>query len=111
MPTLTPEQHAFRRACGLPAIVTLPPKGIPVKPDLDEDAALTTTEAARAAHVSEDTIRDWARRKLIRPINPDAAPPLYLASDVLGVEAETRRAARTRRLAAEAAQDSGSSGA
>jgi hypothetical protein len=77
-------------------------------PDPDDPAVreLTTAEAAAAAHVPEATIRDWARasRGLIHNVAAPGEPPRYLELEVLQAEAKTRRAARARRLAKEAAQ-------
>jgi len=77
--------------------------------DLDDPAArlLTTAEAAEAAHVSEQDIRNWARpsRGLLTPADHDAeGRPLYRELDVLRAEQHTRRAARETRLADEAAR-------
>jgi hypothetical protein len=101
MAALTPEESYLRKLVGLP------PRPAPMIPDPadPEHRELTTAEAAAAAHVSESTIRDWARRELIRPVNVGDQHPRYLEIDVLRVEAATRRAARARRLAEEAAQD------
>jgi hypothetical protein len=67
---------------------------------------LTTAEAARAAHVSEATIRDWVRRELLHPVEGSAVDaPRYLELHVLQVEARTRRTARRARLLDEAAMD------
>ena len=81
-----------------------------LSPDPDDPAErlLTTAEAARAAHVTEATVRDWAaerkdRPALLRPADRDATGrPLYRELDVLTVEAQTRRTARTLALAREA---------
>lgn len=99
---LTWQEKTLRRACGLPAIA---PGGPQVIPDPEDPATrlLTTAEAAAAAHVDEATVRDWARRGLITP--------RYFELDVLQAEARTRRAARERRLADEAAQGLGSGAA
>lgn len=100
MAALTPEESYLRKLTGLP------PRPAPMIPDPDDPAAreLTVSQAAAAAHVGEETIRDWARRKLIRAVNVGEQHPRYLELDVLRVEAATRRAARARRLAQEAAQ-------
>jgi hypothetical protein len=103
---LDPAQKYLRLKCGLP---TSPrPSVIEADPDDPSQRLLTTAEAAKAAHVDEARIRDWARRKLIEPITPDGEQPLYRELDVLTVEAQTRRAARERALAAEAMQGLGS---
>lgn len=88
---------------------------IELDPDDPANRLLTTAEAARAAHVPETTIRDWAadrsdkggRPPLLHPADRDASGrPLYRELDVLAVEASTRQsprgAARSRRLAEEA---------
>lgn len=73
-------------------------------PDDPQQRLLTTAEAAAAAHVESFRIRDWARRLLITPADHDPqGHPLYRELDILRVEADTRRAARARTLAAEAA--------
>ena len=97
---LTPELSYLRTKCGLPPRTTI------VIPDLDDPTRreLTTAEAAVAAHVPEATIRQWAARERIRPVNPGDANPRYLELDVLRTEAATRRAPRARQLATEAAQ-------
>jgi hypothetical protein len=102
MAALTPEESYLRKLTGLP------PRPAPMIPDLDDPAQreLTTAEAARAAHVPEATIRDWARRELIVAVE-GSSPPRYPELAVLRAEAATRRAARARRLAEEAAQASG----
>jgi len=76
-------------------------------PDLDdpEQVVLTTQEAARVAHVGDAIVRDWARRKLIRPVDPDSTPRRYREIDVLTVERATRRAPRERLLAQRAWED------
>ena len=100
---LTPQQSALRKSCGLP-----PADSMRVTPDPDDPAAreLTTAQAATAAHVSEDTIRDWARRELLARVQASPADaPRYREADVLQVEASTRRGPRYRRLVEEAARD------
>ena len=76
-------------------------------PDLDdpEQVTLTTQEAARAVRVKESIVRDWARRKLLLPIDADSTPRRYREIDVLRVEHATRRAPRELQLAQEAWQD------
>lgn len=104
MPTLTPEQHYLRTKCGIP------PRRTSVTPDPDDPAVreLTTAEAAKAAHVSVDTIRDWVRRTLlVRVEGSPADAPRYRELDVLKVEAATRRTARSGQLLDEAAADLG----
>ena len=105
MTALSPELSYLRKLVGLR------PKDVPVIADPDDPAQreLTTAQAAVAAHVSEDTIRDWARasrgrKALIHSVAAEGEPPRYRELDVLRVEAATRRAARARRLAEEAAQ-------
>jgi hypothetical protein len=75
--------------------------------DIDDPSArlLTTAEAATAAHVDEQDIRNWARpsRALLTPADHDPeGRPLYREIDVLEAERHTRRAARRSRLADEA---------
>lgn len=98
----TPQDSYLRTKCGLPPRVT-------VTPDPDDPATreLTTAEAADAAHVSTDTIRDWARpsRGLLHSVAEPGEAPRYLEIEVLAAEARTRREARRRALAAEAAAD------
>lgn len=103
---LDPAQKYLRRMCGL---ATAPrPAVIEADPDDPANRLLTTAEAAKAAHVPETTIRDWAaerkdRPALLHPAGRDAAGrPLYRELDVLTVEAQTRRTARTLALAREA---------
>lgn len=99
----TPEESYLRKLVGLP------PRPRPlVTPDPDDPAQreLSTAEAARVAHVSVDTVRDWARREVLVAVNRGEQHPRYRELDVLRVEAATRRAARSRRLAREAAQGS-----
>lgn len=102
MAALTPEESYLRKLVGLP------PRPAPMIPDPDDPAAreLTTAQAATAAHVTEATIRDWARRELIYAVNSGEQHPRYRELDVLRVEAATRRGGRARRLAEEAAQSS-----
>lgn len=99
MAALSPELSYLRKLVGLR------PKDVPVIADPDDPARreLTTAQAAAAAHVDEATIRDWARRKLIVAVE-GSSPPRYSELAVLRVEAATRRSARARRLAQEAAQ-------
>jgi DNA-binding transcriptional MerR regulator len=76
-------------------------------PDLDdpEQVVLTTQEAARAAHVDPAIVRDWARRGLLEPVDPNSTPRRYREIHVLRVERATRRAPRELQLAQEAWQD------
>lgn len=87
--------------CGLPA---KPATMIEADPDDPTTRLLTTAEAAKAAHVDEARIRDWARRGLIQPVTTKGSQPLYQELAVLTAEALTRRAARERALADEAMQ-------
>lgn len=79
-------------------LAELPPS---TDPDDPAQTYLTTEEAASAAHVRTDTIRDWDRRGLITPIARGVSN-YYLELDVLKVEAETRRGPRRKQLAGEA---------
>jgi len=99
----TPEEQYLRKLSSLPPR----PPVRPVDPDDPAVRQLTTAQAAAAAHVSEATIRDWVRRELIQAVEGGpAGEPRYLELHVLQAEARTRRGARARRLAEEAAQDS-----
>lgn len=106
MLALTPEQSYLRAQCGLPP--TCRAHLVIADPDDPECRELTTAQAAAAAHVSEATIRDWARasRALIHSVAGPGEAPRYLEIEVLEAERATRRTARMRRLAQEAAQDS-----
>lgn len=97
---LDPALAYLRKQCGLPT----KPATMPASSDPDDPAErlLTTAEAARAAHVDEARIRDWARRELITPVATPNGQPVYRELDVLTAEALTRRAARTAALAREA---------
>lgn len=97
---LTPEESYLRKLTGLPP---RPPRVIH-DPDDPAVRTLTTSEAAAAAHVPDATIRDWARRRLILPVQPGDPHPRYRELDVLRVEAATRRAPRARQLLDEATQ-------
>jgi hypothetical protein len=63
---------------------------------VDLDALLTVADAASAADVTEDLIRQWAHRYPHEmPVRKRYGPrrrPLYRAGDVYAVERETRRA-------------------
>lgn len=63
---------------------------------VDLDALLTVADAAEAADVSEDLIRQWAHRYPDElPVRARYGPrrrPLYRAGDVYAIECETRRA-------------------
>lgn len=97
---LDPAAAYLRKQCGLP----MRPATMTPSADPDDPAGrlLTTAEAAEAAHVPEDRVRDWARRRLLLPSDEHDGHPLYRELDVLRVEAATRRAARVRALTAEA---------
>jgi hypothetical protein len=98
----TPEEQYLRKLIGLPPR----PPARPADPDDPAVRQLTTAQAAAAAHVAEATIRDWARRKLLYPVEGSpAGEPRYLELHVLQAEARTRRAAREARLLDEAARD------
>lgn len=65
---------------------------------LEAIGLVTTGEAAQAAHVEPERIRDWARRRLITPA--DRTPeghPLYALSDVWEIELATRHGRGRRR--------------
>jgi hypothetical protein len=79
----------------------------PSDPDDPAQAFLTTRQAAEAAHVEPTAIRDWARRGLITAV-AHGSSSYYLELDVLQAEAQTRREARRRRLAAEAMEEADS---
>lgn len=64
---------------------------------------LTVDQAATAAHVDPALIRQWASRRRLVAVEHD--PERYRESDVLAVERATRRTARARQLAEEAARD------
>ena len=99
---LSPAAKYLRTKCGLPPVTAMPVDD----PDDPGARLLTTAEAAEAAHVTEGTIRDWARARnpLITPAARDGdGRPLYRELDVLRAEARTRRKARETHLATEAA--------
>lgn len=108
---LDPALAYLRKQCGLP---TKPATMLASSdPDNPAERLLTTAEAARAAHVRETTIRDWAadytrtggRPPLLHAAARDPRGwPLYRELDVLTVEAQTRRTARAEALAREAMQ-------
>jgi DNA-binding transcriptional MerR regulator len=77
---------------------------VPPSTDPDDPAGrlLTTAEAAEAAHVPEERIRDWGRRLILLPSDTRDGHPLYRELDVLRAEQRTRRSARTQALLAEA---------
>lgn len=65
--------------------------------DLDGDLTRktwTVAEAAEAAGVGPDVIRQWKHRGKLRPVNPGRGRPRFRAIDVLRAEAATRDRAR-----------------
>lgn len=55
----------------------------------------TTAEAAEAAQVDPNVVRNWKYRGLLMPAKSDwRGRPLYRAVDVIRAEAATRKAAR-----------------
>ncbi len=97
---MDPATAYLRKQCGLPPRrATVPPS---TDPDDPAGRLLTTAESAEAAHVDEDRVRDWARRKILLPSGEQDGHPLYRELDVLRAEQRTRRSARTTALVAEA---------
>lgn len=74
-------------------------------PDVDDPAAvsLSSKQAAAAAHVTEDVIRQWAFRGLITAVTGKGGL-FYRELDVLQAEASTRRTPRAQNLLNQAAQ-------
>lgn len=65
---------------------------------------VTTEQAADLAKVTVSTIRSWVYRRKLKPVGNVGGKAYYDASDVLRIEAATRRRPRIRRLASAAAQ-------
>jgi len=96
----TPEAKYLRTKCGLPGEApTLPPD-----PDDPATVLLSTEQAAAAAHVDPEVIRQWASRRLILPVpcDPASPAPRYRELDVLDAEVRTRRERRLKALIDEA---------
>lgn len=65
--------------------------------------ALNESEAARAAHVSVETIRKWVQRGHLKPVHDRTGRRLFLENDVLAAELATRRSTRRRLIITKAA--------
>jgi predicted site-specific integrase-resolvase len=66
---------------------------------------LTAEDAADAAHVPIRTLERWVADRRLTAVRRERGRVWYRESDVLAVEHQTRRAPRTRLLAALAAED------
>jgi predicted site-specific integrase-resolvase len=66
----------------------------------DLDAWVTPAEAAEElppeAGVTDGTVREWARRGLLRPVWREGRSARYVLADVFAVEARTRGRGRPR---------------
>lgn len=95
---LDPAHKYLRTKCGLPPIRT----AVVDDPDDPAQVLLTQEQCAEAAHVPASTVRSWIHRHLLTPVEtPDG--PRFRESEVLAVEAATRRGPRMQRLIGEAA--------
>lgn len=66
----------------------------------DPDAKLPAHLAAALVGVSRQLINYWRASGLIAPVGHRGRSPLYRLSDILAVEAETRRSSQSRRRTA-----------
>jgi DNA-binding transcriptional MerR regulator len=63
------------------------------------DALITGTQAARLAGVSKQLIRRWRLLGHLQPADPTPGRPRYRVRDVLAAERDTRRAPQSNRAA------------